>query len=346
MNIAIIGDNAQSIAAACDFNSLGLSPLVYTKSIDQARVWRQYPVTLEGSRSGKVHLNVTNDLRQAMVFASVILITAEPIHFQETIEELSPFLHEGQSLLFTSGPWGVLKTYRLLQKHMESLHLSLGETAFPLWEGVLSEDGLELKFHSLHQNIAYSSVGKDETLSELLHMISKKVTRVSSPAMTSLAWVSPLIHLVNAFFNLTRIDRKEKFLFYGDAFTRNTADFIERCDEERIAVGKALGVNLFPLLNMMNETRKDKADSLYEALTDRTGSKTLYGPQSFDHPYFSMDLPCQMNALYDLAEMTRTPIPYLSVVVHGLYLYLKRPYKAYLSVQDLRTLRSFINDKL
>lgn len=340
MNIAIIGDGAGSVAAACHMNALGISALLYTEDEEQCKKWRAFPVKEEGLRKASVHLNVTNNLHQAMAFATLIFMTVPPEAYVSTIEKIRPHLHAGQSILFFSGNWGALRCYRLLQREMDSLHLTISETDSSPWDAALSEDGIELTMRPVKESIAYASIGEDESVSATLHEICKKVTKVSSPAITSLAIAGPIIHVVNSFFNLTRIDSHEKFLFYGDAFTRRTADFMEHCDGERRAVGKALGVELFPILTMMNETRKDKAGSLYEALIDRPAAKTLYGPENFHHEYFTKELTCNVDALLDLAEMTRTPAPYLETVVRGLYLYLNKPYRPALTVQDLRALRS------
>ena len=112
-----------------------------------------------------------------------------------------------------------------------------GEPINPAWEAV----------KAMKDEIAYSAIGEEALLSELLHKLAPKVTRVSSPAATSLSATNPIIHVTQCLFNLSRIENGEDFDFFGAPLTKRTAAFMEECDKERLAIGKALGLELAPL---------------------------------------------------------------------------------------------------
>lgn len=110
----------------------------------------------------------------------------------------------------------------------------------------LSQDGSEILIKGIKEEIAYSAAGDDKAVSAFLHRLAPRVVKTASFASTSLSATNPVIHVTASLFNVTRIENKEDFYFFGDPMTDRVISFMEHCDEERLAVGKALGIRLSP----------------------------------------------------------------------------------------------------
>lgn len=104
-----------------------------------------------------------------------------------------PYMKKGQCLLFLNGCWGAVKAYRAFQKAQGAVPITIGETANMPFIAALSSDHASLHFKAMKDEIAYSAIGEEALLSELLHKLAPKVTRVSSPAATSLSATNPII---------------------------------------------------------------------------------------------------------------------------------------------------------
>lgn len=143
---------------------------------------------------------------------------------------------------------------------------------------------------------------------------------------------------------MTRIENKEDFYFFGDPMTDRVISFMEHCDEERLAVGKALGIRLSPLLEVLNSFWPEKKNTLKEALKENPSYRAVKGPSSTEYRYFTEDLPCGLGPVLDLADLMHIPCPYIRTLVQTASLYLGKPYTPLLTKEDLRILKKLHAD--
>ena len=114
---------------------------------------------------------------------------------------------------------------------------------------------------------------------------------------------------------------------------------MEECDKERLAIGKALGLELAPLLATLNSFRGTRAETLYEALTENPSYQAVKGPQALTSRYITEDLPCGLASLLDLSDMMHVDCPHITALVYTMALYLRQPYRPFLTLQDLRVVK-------
>ena len=106
---------------------------------------------------------------------------------EAVVEEIAPYLHDGQCLLFMNGCWGAIKACRLLSRMQNVPSITIAETANMPFIARLSADYKTLDFKAIKEEIGYSCLGEEGELSTLLHLMAPKVSRVASPASTSLS---------------------------------------------------------------------------------------------------------------------------------------------------------------
>lgn len=246
MKITIIGAGNTAVAAACFLKTLGLSSLIYTRREERAKQWNQFPVKASGACTGSFSLESTTDLKTAVHYGDILLVCTLAADHETVISEIAPHLQAHQSILFFNGCWGALKAYRALSKRQDMPPLTIGETANMPFIAALSQDGSEILIKGIKEEIAYSAAGDDKTVSAFLHLLAPRVVKTASFASTSLSATNPVIHVTASLFNVTRIENEEDFYFFGAPMTDRVISFMEHCDEERLAVGKALGIRLSP----------------------------------------------------------------------------------------------------
>lgn len=340
MNISIIGAGSTALAGAAYFNLKNVPCQVYVRNRIKAACWNQSPLTVRGKIDTSLYVPFTTDLKKAVEEADILMVCTHATDHEGVVEEIAPFLHDGQCLLFMNGCWGAIKACRLLSKQQDAPSISIAETANMPFIAHLSTDYKTLEFKAMKEEIGYSCLGEEGELSTLLHLMAPKVSRVASPASTSLSATNPIIHVTACLFNMTRIENGEKFHFFGDSLTPKVAAYMEACDGERIAIGKALGLSLSSLLDVLNASWGEKKENLYDALTENQSYKTVMGPTDLKGRYLSEDLPCGMGSLRDLSDMMHVDAPHIRSLVDTLSLYLGKPYTPFLTPQDLRVIKS------
>ena len=344
MKITIIGAGNTAVAAACFLKILGLSSLIYTRREERAKQWNQFPVKASGACTGSFSLESTTDLKTAVHYGDILLVCTLAADHETVISEIAPHLQAHQSILFFNGCWGALKAYRALSKRQDMPPLTIGETANMPFIAALSQDGSEILIKGIKEEIAYSAAGDDKAVSAFLHRLAPRVVKTASFASTSLSATNPVIHVTASLFNVTRIENKEDFYFFGDPMTDRVISFMEHCDEERLAVGKALGIRLSPLLEVLNSFWPEKKNTLKEVLKENPSYRAVKGPSSTEYRYFTEDLPCGLGPVLDLAELMHIPCPYIRTLVQTASLYLGKPYTPFLTKEDLRILKKLHAD--
>lgn len=340
MKISIIGAGSTALAGTAYFNLKNVPCQVYVRNRIKAACWDQSPLTVRGKIDTSLYVPFTNDLKKAVDDADILMVCTHATDHEAVVEEIAPYLHDGQCLLFMNGCWGAIKAYRLLSRMQNVPSITIAETANMPFIARLSADYKTLDFKAIKEEIGYSCLGEEGEFSTLLHLMAHKVSRVASPASTSLSATNPIIHVTTCLFNVTRIENGESFHFFGAPLTKRVAAYMEACDEERIAIGKALGLSLSSLLDVLNASWGEKKETLYEALTENESYKTVMGPADLKGRYLAEDLPCGMGSLRDLSDMMHVDAPHIRSLVDTLSLYLGKTYQPFLTPQDLRVIKS------
>lgn len=338
MRVSIIGAGAMALAAASYLKLKDVSSLVYVRSEKKLAAWSTKPVRVTGVMESSFYVPMAETMKEAVNYSDTVIICTRAGDYEDVINELLPCLRKGQCILFLNGCWGAVKTYRLLKE--DAKYLTIAETAGSPFVASLSEDFLTLEMKGIRTEIRYSALGTSKDPGELLHTIAPRVSRISSPVFTSLSQAMPIVNAASAFFNISRIENGEDFELFGPSFTSRAADYMEHCDKERLAVGKALGLELYSLLETVNSQRSEKKATLYEALKNNALYDGLKGPVSLSDRSLSEDLPCGLGSLLDLADMMHVPAPYITAMVDTASLYMGKPYEPFLTVQDLRAIKA------
>ncbi len=340
MKISIIGAGGTGLSAATYLHLQSQDVKVYVRNEKKRAFWNTHPLNVRGKVNTSLFLPMASTMKEAADFGELLLICTRANDHEAVVEELSPHLREGQTLVFLNGTWGAVKAERYFQKSKSPVAITIAETANMPFIASVCEDLENLHFKALKEEIGYAVIGEDEKVSKLLHQLAPKVTRVSSPASTSLSATNPIIHCTTCLFNMTRIENGEDFHFFAEAMPKRVTAYMEACDKERLAIGKALGVELSPLLSVLNSFWNSRAATLHEALTTNISYAAVKGPTEISSRYLSEDLPCGLMSLLDLADMMHVQAPHLYALAYTLSLYLQQPVKPFLTPQDLRVIKS------
>lgn len=340
MKVSIIGSGSTALAAASFLKFKKIPVKVYVRNKEKLDVWNEAPLQVRGKIDTDFYVPVSSRLQEAIDFADILMICTRANDHEAVTQEIAPYMHKNQCLLFMNGCWGAVKAYRFFQKTYGGFPTAIAETANMPFMASLSSDFRSLEFKAMKEEIGYSCIGEEGDLSQLLHQIAPKVSRVSSPASTSLSATNPIIHGAQCLFNITRMENGEDFSFFGPPLTSHVADFIEACDKERLAIGKALELELSSLIDVLNSFWGSRFTSLHDALTQNPSYQTVKGPISLESRYLTEDLPCGLTSLMDLADMMHIEAPHICALVYTTGLYLQKPYHPFLTLQDLRVIKA------
>jgi opine dehydrogenase len=136
--ITVCGAGAAGTAIAVDLALKGLPVTLYEvpsfeAGITEIRAHNGIELTTDSrSTSGKTGFaplkRVTTDAREAAVDAEVLMITCPALNHEAFFDQLLPYLHAGQYVLFNTGYWGSLRFQRRLEDAGLAKDVTLCET--------------------------------------------------------------------------------------------------------------------------------------------------------------------------------------------------------------------------
>jgi len=133
-----------------------------------------------------------------------------------------------------------------------------------------------------------------------------------STLQTALTNVQAFIHPAVCVMNLTRIERRESFLLYREGLTQAVGECFERCDGERLALARALGVEVPTAAEWFNRCYGVQAGTALEAMLHIEAYEHMAAPVDLRTRLLWEDVPTGLVPLVELTRLLGIPSPALS----------------------------------
>jgi opine dehydrogenase len=111
-----------------------------------------------------------------------------------------------------------------------------------------------------------------------------------STLQTGFSNIGMIFHPLPILLNITRVEMREKFLFYLQGISPLVANILERMDRERMAVAKAFGVSVQSAYDWLLSHYGAEGDTLYERIQNNPAYAHIYAPVDIDTRYIYEDI--------------------------------------------------------
>jgi opine dehydrogenase len=144
---------------------------------------------------------------------------------------------------------------------------------------------------------------------------------------TSLQNANPIIHPAVTLANAARIESTGgDFLFYEDGVSDATGRLIEALDEERIAIGRAMGIEILPDPQMGIRQGYMQADNYGEGYRKAPGFFGIGAQPQLDHRYLNEDVGYGLVFMSRLARQVDVEVPTMNAIIHVTSVLMARDY--------------------
>ena len=132
---------------------------------------------------------------------------------------------------------------------------------------------------------------------------------------TSLANVGSIFHPLPAIFNIGRIENRDRYLHYKQGITPSISKLLEKLDEERIGLAKALGSDIPSTRIWLRDTYGSEGSNLYEALQNTDAYDEVIAPTEISTRYIYEDIGTGIVPMYCLAKGLGVPCKIMKLVI-------------------------------
>ncbi|MBV1756655.1 MAG: NAD/NADP octopine/nopaline dehydrogenase family protein [Dethiosulfatibacter sp.] len=301
-NIAILGGGNAGFAIAGFFSHLGHNVKLYKKSLANNQKVIDHRIVSKGAVEFISSINlVTSSMKEALEGAELIIVTVPAYCHDALFDELIELLdRKAMICLMPDNYGGFLLMTKLQKKGISDFKrvISLNSVLFACRQ--IDHETTSMK--GVKNEIVVSSVYPDVIDEGLLMLnsiypIFKKSANIFEVLLSNM---NPVVHTATTLLNTGWIETTNgEFDFYREGISPTIASFIERIDNERIAVGLKLGIKLDSLLVNMHKMYNSVEKDLYSSLSKSGVHTKDLAPVSLETRYLNEDIP------YGLMPMSR-----------------------------------------
>lgn len=306
MKITVIGAGNGGQAIAGYLGIKGFHVTLFDRDIRKIEVLRNLGgINLQGQLNGFGKVAVfTTEIDKAVVDADVVMITTIANAHQEIAERMAPHIKENQIIILNPGrTCGALVFDQALKKKGCDKRYYLAEAQTLVYACRIVENGT-VNIIGIKDEVllaALPAADTDYVLNKInpLYPCFKKTENV---LRTSLENIGAMFHPCVCLFNAATIERQNEFWFYRD-MTDQVAGFIEKFDGERLAVGKAYGVDLLSVKEWIKFAYKDTVgDSLCDRMRNNPAYYDIKAPGTIFTRQLTEDIPTGVLPIMELGK--------------------------------------------
>jgi opine dehydrogenase len=334
MNIAVLGSGNGGCAVAfdCAANGHQVRLFDFEKFPENTKaVQNNGGIHCEGVFEGFQPVVYAGDeIEKALDGADIIYAVGPAYSTRPFAEACKPYLKQGQVVIVCPGSCGgAIEFKNGAALDLRDEDIVVAETSTLPYAVRLLEPGKIRIFNRLKGGLFLAAVPAKNTnyVLEQVRDVYPAMSAANNVLQTSLQNGNPVIHPTITLMNVARIERtKGDFDFYHDGVSPAVGGLIEAVDEERIAIGKKLGVDVIPdpelavMQGYMTEATYDTGFST------APGFEGVKAQSSLDYRYFNEDVGYGLVFLRNLGKQIGVATPIISAVITLVSLLMNRDY--------------------
>lgn len=325
LNFAVLGSGNGGRAFCGQIARKGYPVTMYEpleKTADFLKLREEKELFLAGdiSTGGKLRA-VTMDIQEAVGDADVIFVVVPSFAHPPIFQKMIPHLKNGQQVIIVPGNYGAFLLKKMMADAGVKAAISISETAsLPYACRISAFNTVMIYKKKFQMKIATSPAENSQKVLDIMNDVFEGYIDFTAGAnllAMDLDNINYTLHPLPVLLNYGAIEKNpDTFRHYIDGVTPLIAEQMLKMDEERLAIGKALGLELMSTMDQLmmyygrNETR-----TYYEYVnSDESPYKDIVG-HSVRGRYITEDVPCLLAPAAELARLAGIDAPVVELCV-------------------------------
>ena len=317
--ISIIGAGNGGCSMAGHFGILGHDVCLYSRDFEKIEsIKRLGGINLIDALDGFGKVNIaTTDLEKAILHAQIIMIATTADAHKDIAERIVPHLQENQIVVLNPGrTLGAFEFKSVFEKFGLRKRVFLAE-AQSLIYACRKTSQSEVRVIGVKDKVMLSALPASDTkhVCEILNSIYSCFTPAFNVLETSLENIGAIFHPSVVLFNAATIERGQDFYFYND-MTPQIAHFIEQLDKERLAIGKAFGLNLISAIEWISYAYPNNiaGDDLCSKMQNNPAYYKILAPNTLYSRHLLEDIPTGILPMLELTRLVNVETPLMNSI--------------------------------
>lgn len=336
MKVAVLGSGNGALATAFEWAKAGHEVSIFD--------FEQFPKNIESiNKTGGIYSEGELDGFQKITYAghdiSKVVSDAElifavgPAYSTEPFgEACKPYVKPGQKyVVCPSSCAGSIVFKKALGLDIKDESVIVAETSTLPYAVRIIGDAKIAVYNRLKGGYFLAALPAKYTdeIYDVLAPVFNTIKKAENVLKTTLQNANPVIHPAVSLLNAALIERTNgDFYFYEEGVTQSVGRLMKAVDEERIKIGKRLGITVIPdpILGM---EQGYQAEPTYDTgYSEAPGFKGIKAQPSLDYRYFNEDAGFGLVFFTDLANQIGVETPVMDAVLKLVSVIMDRDYKA------------------
>ena len=320
--VAIIGAGHGGQAFAAHMALNGNKVNLFSLSLEELKpIQEKGGIELKGGVEGFAKLNkVTTAIDEAIEGVQLIMVVTPSVILHTVATLLTRFLKDGQIVVLNPGrTFGALEFAQVAKCLGCKAKFLLAETHTLLYacriEGpaLVNIFGVKTKV----QLAAFPALYTKKIINVLHSAGFPQFVPAQNVLETSINNIGPIVHPAPMLLSFSRILSSDELYYYQDVITPHVAHYIEKLDKERVALGKALGLNVLSIKEVYKLQYNVIGKTLYEVLQNVPAYKATFKPPKdlMTGNLIIDEIPKSLIPLYSLGKALDVPTPTIKTVI-------------------------------
>ena len=264
---------------------------------------------------------MTTNAAQAVADADLVMTAAMAMGHEAVVKNLLPHMRDGSMLAFNTGYWAGLRfrpRFARLKKHV-----ILAETdVLPYL--CLRTGPHTMRIDGIKKRVGAAAIPASDTPEAVRRLNQTGILEFTprrSVLEVSLASMNLLFHAPIVLFNLAASENtKGNYVFYRDGVSPGVGKIIQAMDEERMAIGRKLGLRLLDCVastKIYYDGYQVRGDTIDHVLRSNLAyAQDVFAmPSVKDFMVFHQDLAYGIPPVIELGRILKVPTPAFQLIV-------------------------------
>lgn len=320
--VAILGGGNGGRTTAAEFGLGGHDVTIYEVAAfadSLAGVAEAGAIEARGEISGSAPVRVELDLGRAIEGAEAIFIVVPTNYHRTFAQMLGPLLADGANIVLMPGSLGSLDFAQSLREQGVTANVTVSEiAALPYATRITGPAEVTVFGRRRIVSVGVFPADRTDVVAPILADLYPGIDVMPNVLAAGLSNPNPTLHCLGVLLSASRIEYSQgEFYYYREGMTPHVCQAIEAIDAERLAIGRAFGIELLSLIDTYAVMGYGpEGDTFYEVISGVDLLRVIKGPGQIDSRYLTEDVPVGLTIYSQLGRQVGVEPVLMESVIH------------------------------
>ena len=278
-------------------------------------IYRNQRVRARGALEGEAEIECCEDLERALRGTKFLMVVVPAFAHARLAEAIAPILGEDSVVVLNPGrTGGALEVASILRRKGKSIPVAETQT---LLFACRREGEMGVYFNGIKDSLRVGVFPARHSMKVMagLGEILPQFRLVPDVLTTSLGNIGAVLHPASAVLNAGLIQSGRAYDYYRETMSRAVCEVIERMDQERVAIARVAGAEIFSVQQWLRESYGLEEAPLYNMIQGNKAYQGISGPTDIRTRYILEDVPMGLVPMEAFGEFYGVSTPTISALI-------------------------------